>query len=122
MRSARVPGVLLALCAGLPADAREFRWERSGGKLGMTVLGHDDRDSENYTAAQVRNGQLDMARINLAVLNNMAPVTAVLARPNDRGAISARAKRARPAGRGRRRRRESGKYCRNFHGDHRANR
>ena len=84
MRSARVLGVLLALCAALPADAREFRSsdiypfdyptvqavvqvdklmrERSGGKLGITVLGYDDRDSENYTAAQVRNGQLDMAR------------------------------------------------------------
>ena len=103
MRSARVLGVLLALCAAVPADAREFRSsdiypldyptvqavvhvdklmrERSGGKLGITVLGHDDRDSENYTAAQVRNGQLDMARINLAVLNNMAPSTAVLALP-----------------------------------------
>ena len=84
MRSARVLGVLLALCAAFPADAREFRSsdiypfdyptvqatmqvdrlmrERSGGKLGITVLGYDDRDSENYTAAQVRNGQLDMAR------------------------------------------------------------
>ena len=103
MRSARVLGVLLALCAAVPADAREFRSsdiypldyptvqavvhvdklmrERSGGKLGITVLGHDDRDSENYTAAQVRTGQLDMARINLAVLNTMAPSTAVLALP-----------------------------------------
>jgi tripartite ATP-independent transporter DctP family solute receptor len=103
MRSARVLGVLLALFAALPADAREFRSsdiypfdyptvqavvqvdkamrERSGGKLGITVLGHDDRDSENYTAAQVRNGQLDMARINLAVLNNLVPSTAVFALP-----------------------------------------
>ena len=55
--------------------------ERSGGKLGITVLGYDDRDSENYTAAQVRNGQLDMARVNLAVLNNLVPSTAVLALP-----------------------------------------
>jgi tripartite ATP-independent transporter DctP family solute receptor len=96
-------GVLLALCAAIPVDAREFRSsdiypfdyptvqavvhvdklmrERSGGKLGITVLGYDDRDSENYTAAQVRNGQLDMARINLAVLNNIAPATAVFALP-----------------------------------------
>lgn len=103
MRSARVLGVLLALCAAVPADAREFRSsdiypfdyptvqavvqvdkimrERSGGKLGITVLGYDDRDSENYTAAQVRNGQLDMARINLGVLNNIAPMTSVLALP-----------------------------------------
>ena len=103
MRSARVLGFLLALCAAFPASAREFRSsdiypldyptvqavvhvdklmrERSGGKLGITVLGHDDRDTENYTAAQVRTGQLDMARINLAVLNTMAPSTAVLALP-----------------------------------------
>lgn len=103
MRSARVLGLLLALCAAVPAEAREFRSsdiypldyptvqavvqvdkqmrERSGGKLGITVLGHDDRDSENYTAAQVRNGQLDMARINLGVLNNIAPITSVLALP-----------------------------------------
>ena len=103
MRSARVLGVLLALCAVFPADAREFRSadiypfdyptvqataqvdklmrERSGGKLGITVLGYDDRDSENYTAAQVRNGQLDMARINLAALNSLAPSTAVLTLP-----------------------------------------
>ena len=95
MRSARVLGVLLALGTALPADAREFRSsdiypfdyptvqavvqvdkamrERSGGKLGITMLGYDDRDSENYTAAQVRNGQLDMARINLAALNSLAP-------------------------------------------------
>lgn len=103
MRSARVLGLLLALCAAIPAEAREFRSsdiypldyptvqavvqvdkqmrERSGGKLGITVLGHDDRDSENYTAAQVRNGQLDMARINLGVLNNIAPMTSVFALP-----------------------------------------
>ena len=55
--------------------------ERSGGKLGITVLGYDDRDSENYTAAQVRNGQLDMARVNLAVLNNLVPSTAIFALP-----------------------------------------
>jgi tripartite ATP-independent transporter DctP family solute receptor len=103
MRSARVLGLLLALCAAVPVEAREFRSsdiypldyptvqavvqvdkqmrERSGGKLGITVLGHDDRDSENYTAAQVRNGQLDMARINLGVLNNIAPMTSVFALP-----------------------------------------
>ncbi len=103
MRSARVLGVWLTLCAGLPADAREFRSsdiypfdyptvqavvhvdkvmrERSGGKLGITVLGYDDRDSENYTAAQVRAGQLDMARINLAVLNAQAPSTAIFSLP-----------------------------------------
>lgn len=55
--------------------------ERSGGKLGVTVMGNDDRDSENNTAAQVRNGQLDMARINLGALNNIAPAMSVLGLP-----------------------------------------
>ena len=103
MRSARVLGLVLALFAALPANAREFRSsdiypfdyptvqavvqvdklmrERSGGKLGITMLGQDDRDSENYTVAQVRTGQLDMARINLSVLNNLAPSTTVFALP-----------------------------------------
>jgi tripartite ATP-independent transporter DctP family solute receptor len=96
-------GALLALCAAAPADAREFRSsdiypldyptvqaviqvdkimrERSGGRLGITVLGYDDRDSENDVAAQVRNGQLDMARINLGALSNIAPTTSVLSLP-----------------------------------------
>jgi tripartite ATP-independent transporter DctP family solute receptor len=108
MRSARLVaapllGGLCALFALSAADAREFRSsdiypldyptvqavahvdklmrERSGGKLGITVLGYEDRDSENYTLAQVRNGALDMARINLAVLNSVAPITAVPALP-----------------------------------------
>src|SRR5262245_65568567 len=103
MRAARVLGVLLSLCASLPADAREFRSsdiypfeyptvqavvqvdklmrERSGGQLGITVLGYDDRDSENYTLAQVRSGTLDMARLSIGVLNGIAPVTAVPALP-----------------------------------------
>src|SRR5215212_3044584 len=99
MRSARVLGVLLALCAGLPADARDFRSSdiypfdyptvqavvqvdklmraRSTGRLGIAALGYDDRDSENYTVAQVRIGTLDMARVSLAVLNATVPSTAV---------------------------------------------
>jgi tripartite ATP-independent transporter DctP family solute receptor len=103
MRSARVFGVLLAIFAVFPAGARDFRSsdiypfdyptvqavvqvdklmrERSEGRLGISVIGQDDRDSENYTAAQVRNGMLDMARINLAVLNSVAPITAVPALP-----------------------------------------
>jgi tripartite ATP-independent transporter DctP family solute receptor len=103
MRSARVLGLLLAVSAALPADAREFRSsdvypfdyptvqavvqvdklmrERSGGKLGITVLGYDDRDSETYTAAQVRTGQLDMARLNLAVLHGLVPSTAIFSLP-----------------------------------------
>lgn len=103
MRSVRVLGVLCALVVSSYADAREFRSsdiypfdyptvqavvqvdklmrQRSDGKLGITVLGYDDRDSENYTLAQVRNGTLDMARISIGVLNGVAPATAVPALP-----------------------------------------
>ncbi|MBL6614544.1 MAG: TRAP transporter substrate-binding protein [Reyranella sp.] len=103
MRSAQVLGVLCALVAASQAHAREFRSsdvypfeyptvqavvqadklmrERSGGKLGITVLGYDDRDSENYTLAQVRNGTLDMARLSIGVLNSIVPATAIPALP-----------------------------------------
>lgn len=103
MRSARVLGVVFAIFAVAPADAREFSSsdiypfdyptvqgvvqmdkllrERSAGRHGITVLGYDDRDSENYTVAQVRSGTLDMARVNLAVLNSIAPMTAIPALP-----------------------------------------
>ena len=54
---------------------------RTGGKHSISVLGQDDRDSENYTIGQVRNGTLDMARINLAVLNNIVPSTVILSLP-----------------------------------------
>jgi TRAP-type C4-dicarboxylate transport system substrate-binding protein len=36
-----------------------------------------DRDSENFTIASVRNGTLDMARVNVAGLNSRAPATIV---------------------------------------------
>ena len=36
-----------------------------------------DRDSENFTIANVRNGMLDMARVNLAGLNSLASATIV---------------------------------------------
>jgi TRAP-type C4-dicarboxylate transport system substrate-binding protein len=36
-----------------------------------------DRDSENFTIASVRNGTLDMARVNLAGLNSRVPATIV---------------------------------------------
>jgi tripartite ATP-independent transporter DctP family solute receptor len=103
MRPTRILGVLLALSAVFPADARDFRSsdiypfdyptvqavvhvdklmrERSGGKLGISVLGFDDKDSESYTLAQVRNGALDMARVNLGVLHNLSPLTVVPALP-----------------------------------------
>jgi tripartite ATP-independent transporter DctP family solute receptor len=55
--------------------------ERTGGRHSISVLGQEDRDSENFTVGQVRNGTLDMARVNLAVLNHIVPSTAVLSLP-----------------------------------------
>ena len=103
LHSGRVVGALLMIFAVLPADARDFRTsdvypmayptvqavvhvdklvrERSAGRLGITVIGQDDQDSETYTIGEVRNGTLDMARINLAVLNSIAPATVLPALP-----------------------------------------
>lgn len=103
MCSARVLGVVLGLLAAFPAGAREFRSsdiypfdyptvqavvhvdrlmrERSGGTLGITVLGHGDRESEEETAAEVRSGVLDMARINLTALYAASPEMVVPALP-----------------------------------------
>lgn len=55
--------------------------ERSGGRLILSNLGADDQESESYTLGELRNGTLDMARINLAVLNSVAPPTVVLTLP-----------------------------------------
>jgi len=99
MRIVRVLGVIATLFAALPVDAREFRSSdiypfdyptvqgvvqmdrlmriRSEGRHGVTVLSRDDRDSESNTIAKVRSGLLDMARVNLAMLNRIAPETAV---------------------------------------------
>jgi len=98
MRSACVMGVVFAVLAALPADAREFRSsdiypsnyptvqgivqmdrllrERSEGRHGITVLG--DRDD---TVTQVRNGTIDMARVNLTALSDVVPMAAIPALP-----------------------------------------
>lgn len=95
--------VLAVALAGTATQAREFRSsdthsfdyptvqavaymdglirERTGGRLGIHVLGQDDQDSEHYTIAQLRNGTLDMARVNLAAFNNTVPSTVVLSLP-----------------------------------------
>jgi tripartite ATP-independent transporter DctP family solute receptor len=91
----RALSVSLAVVAAIPAQAREFRSsdiypadyptvqavvqmdklmrERSAGKHGITVLGHHDRDTEIDTVVHVRDGTLDMARVNIAVLDKSAP-------------------------------------------------
>ncbi len=51
--------------------------ERSGNRLVLSNLGAGDAESENYTLGQLRNGTLDMARINLSTLNGAVPATSV---------------------------------------------
>ena len=55
--------------------------ERSGNRLILSNLGAGDRESENFTLGQLRNGTLDMARISLDTLNNAVPITGVLTLP-----------------------------------------
>jgi tripartite ATP-independent transporter DctP family solute receptor len=103
MASVRVLYSLLALFAGVAAEARDFRSsdvypfeypsvqgvaemdrlirQRSKSRLAIEPLGYDDRSSESYTVAQVRAGTLDMARINLVALNRTVPVSVVPALP-----------------------------------------
>jgi len=73
----------------LPADSPtveamkhmgELLRQRTGGRLGINVE-HSDKDSENFTVGQVRTGMLDMARVNLAVLNSSVPTTIVPSLP-----------------------------------------
>ncbi|TBR30004.1 MAG: TRAP transporter substrate-binding protein [Reyranella sp.] len=55
--------------------------ERSSGRLNLSDLGADDPRTESYTLGQLRNGTLDMARVNVAALNSAAPATLVLTLP-----------------------------------------
>lgn len=50
--------------------------EQTGGRQNIEVR-PADRDSENFTIANVRNGMLDMARVNLAGPNSLASATIV---------------------------------------------
>lgn len=103
MPSARVLYVLLALLAAAPAHGKEFRSsdiypadyptvqavvqmdklirQRSAGRLGITMLGHNDRDSESDTVAHVRSGALDMARVNISALDTTGAATIVPSLP-----------------------------------------
>jgi len=55
--------------------------ERSGNRLVLSNLGAGDPETENFTLGQLRNGTLDMARINLNTLNGAVPATSVLTLP-----------------------------------------
>lgn len=103
MRVFKLAVVLAGLILGPPAGARDFTSsdifpasfptvravahmadlmrERSGGRLNLSNLGADDRQTESYTLGQLRNGTLDMARVNVAALNSAAPATVVLTLP-----------------------------------------
>lgn len=54
--------------------------QRTGGRQSIHV-DHGDKDSENFTLAQLRTGTLDMARVNLAVFNSIVPATIVPSLP-----------------------------------------
>src|SRR5258705_3427623 len=103
MHGFRILTLLAAIAAGLPAQARDFRTSdiyskesptvqaiafmglvlerQSYGRLHIAPPEEADRDSENFTIAQVRNGTLDMARVSLAGLNEAVPSTALLSAP-----------------------------------------
>ena len=92
----------LALLAAQPAQARELRSsdafngayptidaigymadvlkEKTGGNLTISV-GEGDSETELFNIGQVRQGTQDMARINVSVLNGLAPSTKVLSLP-----------------------------------------
>jgi len=55
--------------------------ERTGGRHGIDRLGQNDQDSENYTIAELQNGTLDMARVNLAVFDRLVPSAVVPSLP-----------------------------------------
>jgi tripartite ATP-independent transporter DctP family solute receptor len=59
------------------AHMGELMSQRSGGRLGIRDLGAADRDSENFTVAQVRNGSLDMARVSVPALHGSVPATVI---------------------------------------------
>jgi tripartite ATP-independent transporter DctP family solute receptor len=95
----RVLIFVVVILTGLPGHAREFRSsdtypfeyptvqavvqmdkllrERTKGRHRIDPIGSDDRNSETFLVAQVRSGMLDMARVNLAVLNRTVPATVV---------------------------------------------
>lgn len=55
--------------------------ERTGGRHRLSTLGEENKSSEAFLMGQLRNGILDMARLNLASLANMIPAAFVPAMP-----------------------------------------
>jgi tripartite ATP-independent transporter DctP family solute receptor len=102
----RLLGILIAVAANLAqisAQAREFHSsdvqppdyptvqavaymgklirERTGGRYSIGALGQDSQNSENFTIAEVRNGMLDMARVNVSPFNSTVSATIVPSLP-----------------------------------------
>lgn len=55
--------------------------DRTGGRHSISTFGSNDQESENFTIAEVRNGILDMARVNVSPFNSTVPATIVPALP-----------------------------------------
>jgi tripartite ATP-independent transporter DctP family solute receptor len=55
--------------------------ERTSGRHRIVQLGENSKSSEGFTIAAVRNGTLDMARVNFASLSNLVPAAIVPALP-----------------------------------------
>lgn len=103
MRLLKLAVVFAGMVLGGPAGARDFvssdifpasyptvravaymgdlMRDRSGGRLILSDLGANDQTTESYTLGQLRNGTIDMARVNVAALNSAAPATVVLTLP-----------------------------------------
>lgn len=103
MSAFRTAAILVGLMASLPVAAQDLRSsdvnpsgsatveaveqigrvvrERTHGRLTITVAEAGDRNSENYTIAQVQTGALDMARVSLAAFNSTVPATVPLSLP-----------------------------------------
>lgn len=95
MPSLRLLSLLFVLAVAAPASGRDFRSsdsfpadhptvravafmgdvvrERSNGRLTLSPRAESDQDSESFVVGQLRNGMLDMARVNLNVLNGSVP-------------------------------------------------
>ncbi|MBY0320133.1 MAG: TRAP transporter substrate-binding protein DctP [Reyranella sp.] len=56
--------------------------KRTGGRHRIVSLGEESKNSEVFILGQLRNGTLDMARLNVASLSNLVPAAFVPAMPS----------------------------------------
>lgn len=55
--------------------------ERTGSRYSISTLGRNVQDSESFTVAEVRNGTIDMARVNVSAFHSSVSATIVPALP-----------------------------------------